>query len=128
MVWLVQNAQFEHCLGTNLKPKVVQSDRTSVLATSIMLHREEVGRPLQRPVQLPLTSEVQNGNLIDRSFGGVFARWRGLGIPSLAQLARSQDERVTTVLEPICGIYERSPTLEIDPRTLFRFPELNQST
>src|SRR5206468_2900537 len=76
----------------------------------------------RRPDQFPLTSEVQHGNYIDRSFGGVFARWRGLGIPSLAQLARSQDERVTTLLEPICGIYEGSSTREIDPNPLFRFP------
>ena len=85
-----------------------------------MLRSEEVRRPLQRPVQFPLTSEVQHRNYIDRSFGGVFARWRGLGlgIPSLAQLARSQDERVTTLLEPICGIYEGSSTREIDPNPL----------
>jgi hypothetical protein len=56
-------------------------------------------------------SEAQHGNPIDRSFGGVFARWWGLGIPSLAQLARSQDERVTTLPDPICGIDEGSSTL-----------------
>ena len=65
-----------------------------------------MGRLLQRPVQLPLTSEVQNGNLIDRSFGGVFARWRGLGILSLARLARSQDEALATPLDPICDFCE----------------------
>ena len=39
--------------------KVVECDQTSVLATFIMLPREEVRRPLLRPVHLPLTSEVQ---------------------------------------------------------------------
>jgi len=33
---------------------VVQCDQTSVFATYIMLPNEEVRRPLQRPVQLPL--------------------------------------------------------------------------
>src|ERR1700730_14332679 len=41
----------------------------------------------------------KHGNPIDRSFGGVFARWRGLGILSLARLARSQD-RLSTLLGP----------------------------
>lgn len=35
-----------------------------------------------------LQLEVQHGNHIDCRFGAVFARWRGLGILSLAQLAR----------------------------------------
>ena len=40
-----------------------------------------------------LTSEVETmETLFDRSFGSVFARRRGLGILSLARLARSQDE------------------------------------
>ena len=108
---------------------MVQSDQTSVSAASIMLCSEEVRRPLQRPVKLLLTSEVQNGNHIDRSFGAVFARWRRLGIPSLAQLAGSQDERVTMLLDPICGVYEGSSPLEIDPRNpLSGSPELSQPT
>ena len=65
---------------------LVNSDQTSVLATSIMDCSEEVRRLLQKPVQLPHTSEAQDGNHIDRSVGGVFARWRWLGILSLAQL------------------------------------------
>ena len=85
---------------------MVKCDQTPVLATSMMLRSEEVRRLLQKPVQLPLTREVQHGNRIDCSFGAVFARWRGLGILSLARLARSQDERVTMLLDPICGIYE----------------------
>jgi len=84
----------------------------------MMLRSEEVRRLLQKP----LTSEVQHGNRIDCSFGAVLARWRGLGILSLARLARSQDERVTMLLDPICGIYEGRSTLEIDPRTLFQVP------
>jgi len=39
-------------------PKVVQCDQTSVFATSIMGPSEEVDRPLKRPVQPPLRSEV----------------------------------------------------------------------
>jgi hypothetical protein len=85
MVRLVQNAQFEHCMGTNLKPKVVQSDRTSVLAASIMLHREEVGRPLQRPVQLFLQVRYKMETLLIVLLvvfllgggGWGYRRWRG---------------------------------------------------
>ena len=80
----------------------------------------EVRRPLQGPVQLPLTSEVQHGNHIDCSVGGVFARRRGLGILSLARLVRSL-ERVTPLLDSICGVYEGS-TLGMAPRTLFQVP------
>ena len=97
---------------------MVQCDQTSAFASSIMLPSEEVRRPLHRPVQLPLTREVQHGNRIDCSFGGIFARWRGLGILSLSRLARLQDERLATLLL-ICGA-ERSK--EIDPRTLFQVP------
>ena len=56
---------------------------------------------------LPLTSEVQHGNHIDCSVGSVFARRRGLGILSLARLVRSL-ERVTPLLDSICGVYEGS--------------------
>jgi hypothetical protein len=72
--------------------KVVQCDQTSVLAASMTLISEEVRRPLQRPVQLPPSSEVQHVDHIDCSVGGVFARWRGLGLLSLARLARLLDE------------------------------------
>jgi hypothetical protein len=81
---------------------------------------EEVRRPLQGPVQLPLTSEVQHGNHIDCSVGGVFARRRGLGILSLARLVRSL-ERVTPLLDSICGVYEGFG-YPIAPRTLFQVP------
>src|ERR1700690_402144 len=57
------------------------------LATSMMLSSEEVRRPFQRPVSFLLTNEVQHVNHIDRSSGAVSARWRGLGILSLARLA-----------------------------------------
>ena len=92
-----------------------------------MLRSEEVRRPLQRPVQLPLTSEVQHGNRIDCSFGTVFARWRGLGIFSLARLGGSQDERGTMLLDPICGIYEGVRLWRQTCEPSFRFPELSQS-
>jgi len=101
---------------TNRALKVAQFDQTSVLATSIMWRSEEVRRPVTKPVQLPLTSEVQHGNRIDCSIGAVFARWWGLGILSLG-LARSQEERVTMLLDTICGIHEGRSTLEIDSRT-----------
>jgi len=71
----------------------------------------EVRRLLQKPVQLPHTREAQDGNHIDRSVGGVFARWRWLGIPSLAQLARSQDKRVIMPLDPHRRISEKRSTL-----------------
>jgi hypothetical protein len=79
-----------------------------------MLRSEEVRRLLCKPVLL-LRVRWKHGNPIDRSFAGVFARWRGLGILSFARLARSQDERVTMLIDPICSIYEGSSTLEIDP-------------
>jgi hypothetical protein len=37
---------------------VVQYDQTSILATSMMLLREDVRRPLQAPVSFFLTNEV----------------------------------------------------------------------
>ena len=89
---------------------MVKCDQTAVLATLIMCCREEVQRLLQKPVQLPHTREVQDENHIDRSVGGVFARWRWLGIPSLAQLARSQDKRVTMPLDPHRRMSEKHET------------------
>ena len=57
-----------------------------------------------KPVPLSFTREVENGNPIDRSFGRDFARWRRLGIPSLAQLALSQDDREADLSNCIsCG-------------------------
>jgi hypothetical protein len=53
----------------------------------MMLLSEEARRPLQGPLQLPLTSEVHHGNRIDYSRSAVFARWRRVGILSLARLA-----------------------------------------
>ncbi len=64
-----------------------------------------------------LLSEVQHVNPIDRSFGIVFARWRGLGILSLARLARTGDERALAVVrDPNRGIFEVSFVMEIDTR------------
>ena len=64
-----------------------------------------------------LLSEVQHVNPIDRSFGIVFARWRGLGILSLARLARIGDERALAVVrDPNRGIFEVSFSMEIDTR------------
>ena len=73
--------------------KVVHCDQTSVFTASIILHSEDVRRPLQRTVKLLLKVRFKYGNRIDCSFGAVFARWRWLGILSLARLARSQDEQ-----------------------------------
>ena len=86
----------------------------------------ELRRTLQGPVQLHLTSEVQHGNHIDCSVGGVFARRRRLGILSLARLVRSL-ERVTPLLDSICGVYE-GLGYPIAPEPSFRFPELSQPT
>ena len=88
-----------HGAPYRLSVKVVQCDQTSPLTTSMMLCSEEVRRPLQRPVSFLPTSEVQHVNHIDCSFGAIFARWRGLGILSLARLAQSlRDERLTRCL------------------------------
>ena len=62
--------------------------RHPFLVTSMMLRSEEVKRPF-KAVSFLLTSEVQHVNRIDCSFGIVSARWRGLGILSLARLTRS---------------------------------------
>ena len=78
---------------------------------------------------LLLTSEVQHVNHIDRSFAGNRARWRGLGILSLARLARSQDQRVAMLLEPIFAPFMRSSNPGIDRRIVFQvFPKLSQLT
>ena len=87
---------------------VVQCDQTSFLAISMMLLSEEARRPLQRPVQLPLTSEVQHGNRIDCARSAVLARWRRVGILSLARLGRSHEERVTMLLDGSHAIHEES--------------------
>jgi hypothetical protein len=61
---------------------------------------EEMRWPLQRSVQLPLIQvRYNNGNRIDCSCGAVFARWRGLGILSLAQLANTGC--CLTLLDPV---------------------------
>jgi hypothetical protein len=98
------------------RSKVVQCDQTSPLATSMMLCSEEVRRPFQRPVSFLPTSEVQRVNHIDRSFGAVFARWRGLGILSLPRLARLQDERRTIRVR---GVFYEGSKIETNSRTLF---------
>jgi len=84
-----------------------------------MLCSEEVRRPLHRPVSFLFTSEVQHVNHIDRSFGAVFARRRGLGILSLARLARLQDERRTMLLDPNSAVFHEGSNLETNSRTLF---------
>jgi hypothetical protein len=61
---------------------------------------------LRRPVLAFLPVRWKHGNSVDRSFGSVFARWRGRRIFSLARLARLQDERLATPLDPICDVYE----------------------
>jgi hypothetical protein len=68
--------------------KVVQCAQTYVCATYSITGSEEMRWPSQRSVQLPLLTvrHKRYGNHIDRSVGSVFARWRRLGIPSLAQL------------------------------------------
>ena len=105
---------------TNRAFKVVQCDQTSPFADSMMLRSEEVRRPLQRPVSFLLTSEVQHVNHIDRSFGAVFARWRGLGILSLPRLGRTRDAHLTH----LDGVHEGSG-LGDRPRTLFEFFQHN---
>ena len=99
---------------------VVQCDQTSFLATSMMLLSEEARRPFQRPVQLPLTDEVQHGNRIDCSRSSISARWRRLGILSLARLAQSQTERVDTLLDGIHAIREGRSTSDASARALFQ--------
>jgi hypothetical protein len=82
-----------------------------------MWGRKEVRRPLQRPVSFLLQVRLQHGNRIDCSCGVVPARWRGLGILSLARLARTGDERALAVVrDPNRGIFEVSFIMEIDTR------------
>jgi hypothetical protein len=57
------------------------------------------------------------GNRIDCSRGAVFTRWWGLGILSLARLARTGDERALAVVrDPKRGIFEVSLIMEVDTR------------
>src|ERR1017187_1759583 len=114
--------------GTCRALMVVQCDQTSFLATSMMLLSEEARRPFQRPVQLPLTDEVQHGDRIDCSRSAVLARRRRLGILSLARLPQSQDERVNMLLDGIHALQEGRSTPDAGARALFRFPELSQPT
>jgi hypothetical protein len=83
-----------------MSAKVIHCDQTSVFASSIMLGSKEVRGSLYEPVLAFLRVRWKHGNPIDRSFGGVFTRWRGLGLLSLARLARSQNERLATLLDP----------------------------
>jgi hypothetical protein len=69
---------------------------------------------------------LQHGNRIDCSRGAVLARWWGLGILSLARLARSKNERVIMLLDPICGIHEGVRLWGQTSEPSFRFPELSQ--
>ena len=106
--------------GTFRTLTVVQCDQTSFLTTSMMLLSKEARRPLQRPVQLPLTNEVQHGNRIDCSRSAVFAWWRRLGILSLARLAQPQNERVNMLLDGIHAIHEGRSTSDASARALFQ--------
>ena len=72
--------------------KVIYSDQTSVLVTSILLLSEEVKRLFQWPVPLPLQVRLQDVNHIDCSLSADLIRWRGLGILSLAPLDRAITE------------------------------------
>ncbi len=96
--------------------------RHTVFATYTMRCSEEMRWPLQRPVQLPLTSEVQYGNRIDCSFGAVFARWRWLGLLALARLARLQEECRTIQPDPISRYFMRVRISRPNSRTLFQVP------
>jgi len=79
-------------------PKVVECDQTPVLATFIMLHREEVRRPLTTVIEASSASSYKmrhnDGNRIGCSVGAVFARRRGLGLSTLPRLARSKWQNV----------------------------------
>jgi hypothetical protein len=84
--------------------EVIQCAQTSIVVGSNMLSSEDVKLRSQRPVQLP-GSEVRHACPIDCPLGSVFARRRGLGILSLARLARlesvkSQQHR----LYPLSGV------------------------
>jgi hypothetical protein len=71
----------------------------------MMLLSEEVRRPLQGPVELPPTKEIQHGNHTDRYRSAVLARWRGMGIFSMARLARSREVRVNVLLDPMSDLF-----------------------
>jgi hypothetical protein len=111
-----------HGRRTRWALKVVQYDQTSSLATSMMLC-SEARLPFQRPVSFSRTKEVQHVNYIDRSAGSIFARWRGLGILSLARLTRSPDEHVGQLLDDIFAGFVRGFGSETSEPS-FRFPDL----
>ena len=58
-----------------------------------MVASEEAGRLLQDSPRLRPANEVTNGNPSDCSDSAVFARWRRLGILSLAPLDRTTGRR-----------------------------------
>jgi hypothetical protein len=64
--------------------KVVQCDQTSVCAASIMMKVKKYDDSYKGRSIFILISGGTAGNRIDCSVGGVFARWRRVGILSLA--------------------------------------------
>jgi hypothetical protein len=75
-------------------------------ASSMFLHRGRNEMAITEPVPLPHRRNAEPGNPLDRCFGGVFTRRRGLGIPLLAQLSAIVEESRTTLLDPrgICKV------------------------
>jgi hypothetical protein len=80
---------------TNRALKVVQCAQTRVLATYTMSCSEEMDGRYKGQSSFLLQVRYNNGNRIDCSFSAIFARWRGLGILSLARLGRTRDARLT---------------------------------
>jgi len=62
-----------------------------------------------------------DGNRIDCSGGAVFARWRGLGILSLAQLG-DEHRMYAQLIDPVFLILMRVP--ETDREPFCKFPKL----
>ena len=55
----------------------------------MMVDSKEARQTLEKQSRFLLQMRLQNANRIDCSRGAVFARWRGLGVLSLAWLDRA---------------------------------------
>jgi hypothetical protein len=93
---------------------VLQCDQTIVGTPLRIMYREEVGQSLQRQVRFLLRGRLQHVNNINCSGGSISARWRGLGLFTVAAVTQLQVEHAHSLLCPICG----TPAGRPDPSSI----------
>ena len=71
---------------------MVQCEQKTAQATRRIMCREEVGQSFQGRVRFLLRARLQHGNSSDRFVGAFSARWRRLGIFTVAPLAPLLDK------------------------------------